>query len=53
MLNTRCSVDSRFDNTGDAGINHIRVGTAQNGVDHNHGEINRWNTVDADALVGD
>ena len=52
MIDAWCGVDGGFYDAGDAGINHIRIRAAQGGVNHNHGEINRGNAIDADALIG-
>ena len=53
MIDARRGVDGGFNDAGDAGVDYVRVRTAQGGVNHNHREINRRNTVDADALIRD
>ena len=53
MVDAGGGVDGRFDDAGDGGIDHIRIRAAQGGGDHDNGEINGRNAVNADALIGD
>ena len=52
VFDTWGGVDGRFNDTGDAGVDHIGIRTTQSRVDHDDREINGRHPVHADFLVG-
>ena len=52
MLNAGRGVNGRFDDTGDAGVDHIRIRATQGGVDHDDGEVDGGHPVHAYFLIG-